>query len=320
MTQQVNDIDSLELLDREDLLKLAKGLMSNGVALNFHGKRSVMEIAKRVRPRQMRREPKLHVGTASDQSRNILVEGENLQAMVTLYKYRGQVDLIVTDPPYNTGQTFRYNDRWDADPNDPDLGTLVSMEDGSRHTKWIKAMMPRLQIMRAMLKPTGVIAVCIDENELFHLGMMMDEVFGEDGRLAIINWQKTYSPKATKHVSTATEYVLVYAKDAELAKTMLLPRDERMDARYTNDDGDLDGAWKGGDATAPQPRTTTVFGVQSPYTGLLHYPEGEFSAPNPGNPSNHWRLSKSEIKASLTATGVEYEERTSVTVAAALLL
>ena len=45
--------------------------------------------------------------------------------MVTLYKYRGQVDLIVTDPPYNTGEDFRYNDKWDKDPNDPNLGELI---------------------------------------------------------------------------------------------------------------------------------------------------------------------------------------------------
>lgn len=70
--------------------------------------------------------------------------------MVTLYKYRGQVDLILTDPPYNTGQSFRYNDKWDEDPNDPDLGTIVAKEDGSRHTKWIKALMPRLQMMKAV--------------------------------------------------------------------------------------------------------------------------------------------------------------------------
>ena len=50
--------------------------------------------------------------------------------MVTLYKYRGQVDLILTDPPYNTAQFFRYNDKWDEDPNDLDLGTLVVKEDG----------------------------------------------------------------------------------------------------------------------------------------------------------------------------------------------
>ncbi|MDE8491780.1 DNA methyltransferase, partial [Klebsiella pneumoniae] len=79
---------------------------------------------------------------------------------------------------------------------------------GSRHTKWIKTIMPRLQMMKAMLKPSGVVAICIDDNELFHLGMMMDEVFGEENRIAIINWQKT-TPKNARHVSTATDYVLV---------------------------------------------------------------------------------------------------------------
>src|SRR5712691_458823 len=115
-----SDADALELLEREDLIKLIGTMARGGVALNFHGKRSAMEIAKRVRPRVTRRVSELHVGTPDEQSRNMLIEGENLQAMVTLYKYRGQVDLILTDPPYNTGQFFRYNDRWDTDPNDPD--------------------------------------------------------------------------------------------------------------------------------------------------------------------------------------------------------
>src|SRR5713226_322030 len=96
--------ETLERLDREDLLKVVKSLLANGVALSFHGKRTALEIAKRVRPRVMRRESRLHVGSPDAQARNLLIEGENLQAMVTLYKYRGLVDLVLTDPPYNTGQ------------------------------------------------------------------------------------------------------------------------------------------------------------------------------------------------------------------------
>ncbi len=127
------DIDAeLSKFSRGELERLARGMMTSGVALSFHGKRSAMQIAKRVKARQTRREPKLNVGTPEAQSKNMLIEGENLQAMVTLYKFRGQVDLIVTDSPYNTGQYFRYNDRWDNDQNDPDLGTIVSAEDGSR--------------------------------------------------------------------------------------------------------------------------------------------------------------------------------------------
>jgi adenine-specific DNA-methyltransferase len=270
------DLESIELLDREDLVAMVKRMVNGGVSLSFHGKRTAMEIAKKVRPRVTRRIKELHVGTPEEQAKNVLIEGENLQGMVTLYKYRGEIDLIIADPPYNTGQYFRYNDRWDQDPNDPDLGTLVTMEDESRHTKWMKAMLPRLQMMKSMLKPQGIVAICIDENEFYHLGIMMDETFGEQNRIGIINWQKTYSPKQTNHLSTATEYVLVYAKDLDLARTNLLPRSEEMNSRFTNRDGDLEGDWRPGDPTAKEARTKTIYGIQSPFTGYLHYPEAEY--------------------------------------------
>jgi len=93
--QGVPDLDGLELLDREDLIATIKRMVNGGVSLSFHGKRTAMEIARRVRPRITRRISDLHVGTPEEQSRNLLIEGENLQAMVTLYKYRGQVDLIL---------------------------------------------------------------------------------------------------------------------------------------------------------------------------------------------------------------------------------
>src|SRR6266436_3572431 len=54
-TNPALDLNSLELLDREDLIKLVTGMAGGGVFLNFHGKRSAMEIAKRVRPRVTRR-------------------------------------------------------------------------------------------------------------------------------------------------------------------------------------------------------------------------------------------------------------------------
>ncbi len=301
--------DPLDSLDRDELARLVRSLLSNGVALSFHGKRTAMEIAKRVRPRVMRREPKLNVGEVAYQGRNLLVEGENLQAMITLYKYRNMVDLILTDPPYNTGQQFRYNDKWDTDPNDPDLGTIVAKEDGSRHTKWIKAMMPRLQIMKTMLKPSGVIAVCIDENELFHLGMMMDEVFGEDNRLAIINWQKAYSPKNdTKSVSKTTEYVLVYAKDRTISQT---GRIEFIRENLRNIDGDPKGDWIAGDSTARQHRNETAYAIQSPVTGFLHYPNGEYRFDGILPEARaHWvNFTKDEAKAYLTEWGSTYVEK-----------
>ncbi len=55
---------------------------------------------------------------------------------------------------------------------------------------------------------------------------MLDEVFGEKNRIAIINWQKLGGPKTYTHVSPATEYILVYAKDLEKSITGLVPRSD----------------------------------------------------------------------------------------------
>ena len=130
-------------------------------------------------------------------------------------------------------------------------------------------------MMLSMLRPGGVLAICIDHRELFRLGQMLDELFGEQNRLAIINWRKSYATRADRtHVSTATEYVLVYAKDGERAVTNLLPRSEEMDARDTSPDGDP-RLWKpGGDLSAGKGRTNQgmVYAIQSPFTGDLHYP------------------------------------------------
>jgi adenine-specific DNA-methyltransferase len=75
--------------------------------------------------------------------------------VATLYRKRGQVDLILTEPPYNTGRDFRYNDRWEEDPNDPGMGKFVSADDGARHTKWMRFVWPRLQKNAVDAPPGG---------------------------------------------------------------------------------------------------------------------------------------------------------------------
>jgi len=301
MTSAAEQTPRVEDMTREELIQLIHAQHEEGIRITFAGKDAAKRIARKVRPRTVRRLAKYSVGSEEEQACNLVIEGENLQSMVTLYRERGQVDLILTDPPYNTGRDFRYNDRWDEDPNDPDLGELVGEDDGARHTKWMKLMWPRLKVMREMLKPSGVLAICIDHRELFRLGAMLDELFGEANRLAIINWQKSYSPKSDKtHVSTATEYVLVYAKNEERTTTEALPRTAVANARYKNPDGDL-RLWKAGDASAPDAKKHQgmVFGIQSPLTGDVFYPQH----------GTHWRADKKDVKKWLEGWGTKYVER-----------
>lgn len=278
----------------------------DGIVMNYTGRTAPWQIIRQVKPKLSRIIKKLSVGDEKHQPENEIWDGENLSTMVTLYKYRGQVDLILTDPPYNTGEDFRYNDKWDKDPNDPDLGELVPKDDGSRHSKWLRFMTPRVWMMREMLKPGGVIAICIDHRELFRLGMLMDEIFKEENRIGIINWQKAYSPKSDTGgkrggLSSATEYVLVYAKNQEKAKTGLLGRSEAMDARYDASSDNDPHEWKAGDASAPNAAThrKMVYGIQSPFTGKVYYPpEGRC-----------WANEKKTMKEWLQAWGHEYQEK-----------
>jgi adenine-specific DNA-methyltransferase len=284
-------------MTREELLDLVLSRAEEGVRITFSGKDVARKIGRKVQPRTSRRIAKYSVGSEEEQARSQVIEGENLQAMVTLHRERGQVDLILADPPYNTGNDFRYNDKWEEDPNDPGMGDLVSSDDGARHTKWMRFMWPRLQMMRSMLKSGGVLAICIDHRELFRLGQMLDELFGEQNRLAIVNWQKSSATRSDKtHVSTATEYVLVYARSEDRAKTGLLPRNND---RYLNPDGDPKGDWREGNLTARSFSAKDYYGIQSPFTGEMHYPPGRRS----------WAHPKRNIKLWVEEWGAEYEER-----------
>jgi adenine-specific DNA-methyltransferase len=272
-----------------------------GVRITFSGKEAAREIARSVQPRIMETLPRFSLGSSEQQADNCIIEGENLQAMVSMYRRRGKVDLILTDPPYNTGNDFRYNDRWNEDPNDPALGELVSADDGARHTKWMRFMWPRLKMMKAMLKPGGVLAICIDHREIFRLGSMLDEIFDQRNRVAIINWQKNYSPKNNvgerTHVSTATEYVLVYANEIDAARTRLLDRSALMDSRYGSIDGDPE-PWSPGDPTGPgaDSHRGQVYGVQSPFTGEIVYPAA----------GRCWAAERQRMKARLEGWGSTY--------------
>jgi adenine-specific DNA-methyltransferase len=296
----MDDITELESLPVEQLIEMIREKTGAGVNLSFPGKVLARQIGRRVRPRNQRTVKSRSAGDERGRARNLILEGDNLQALASLYRERGQIDLILTDPPYNTGGDFRYNDKWDVDPNDPDMGEFVGSDDPAKHTKWMKFMYPRLQMMRAMLKPSGVLAICIDSRELFHLGQMLDELFGEDNRLAIINWQKTAAPRSDKNGITATtEYVLVYARDKSRSKTSSLKRTEGDNRRYGNPDSDPLGLWREGNLTARTWSQSSDYGIQSPFTGEFHYPAGEGA----------WRHTKKNIKTWLEQWGSAYIEK-----------
>jgi adenine-specific DNA-methyltransferase len=144
---------------------------------------------------------------------NLIIHGDNLKALKALLPlYAGKIKCIYIDPPYNTGnEKWVYNDNVNSPMMQDWLGKVVDREDLTRHDKWLCMMMPRLKLMKELLSRDGIIAVTIDDHEASRLGMLMDEIFGEDGRLACAPWLAEPSGgKEKTGLRGGHEYVLIY--------------------------------------------------------------------------------------------------------------
>ena len=156
-----------------------------------------------------------------EKSENMIIHGDNLVALKSLLpKFEGLVDCIYIDPPYNTGEeNWVYNDN----VNDPRikkwLGEVVGKEDLSRHDKWLCMMYPRLKIMQKLLHSDGRIFISIDENELYNLKLICDEIFGPNNFVGQYMWYKSATPPNLSHkIKRNLEYVLCYEKNKNSLK------------------------------------------------------------------------------------------------------
>ncbi len=135
-------------------------------------------------------------GDATKQKDNLLIQGDNLEALKALLPFnRGQVKCIFIDPPYNTKSAFEHYD------------------DNLEHAQWLSMMLPRLQLLRELLRDDGSIWVTIDDNEGHYLKVLMDEVFGRGNFVANALWQKVYSERMDAvGFSNDHDHLLCFAK------------------------------------------------------------------------------------------------------------
>jgi len=161
-----------------------------------------------------------------DRTENIVIVGENLETLKLLLKpYFGKVKMIYIDPPYNTGKDFIYRDNFKQPLKDYlektgqiDSGgkklTTNTEASGRYHSDWLNFMYPRLFLARSLLRDDGVIFISIDDHEVHHLRMIMDEIFGEENFVITITVNRP-SEIASDNVISKSEYIIVYAKNIQ---------------------------------------------------------------------------------------------------------
>jgi adenine-specific DNA-methyltransferase len=254
--------------------------------LNWPGKRRARRLA--LTPSTGTLRPAREDSVDWDTTRNLMIEGDNLEVLKLLQKsYSGQVKLIYIDPPYNTGKDFVYPDSFSdtlgeylrlTGQVDDDRQSLSSNSEtsGRFHTNWLNMMMPRLLAAKPLLADDGAIFINIDDTEVSNLRLLCDLVFGGENFVANIIWQKKYAVSADEPgIAPMHDTIVVYRK-SDLFQRGLLPRTETQNSRYTNPDNDPRGEWASDNYVSnksKEERPTLWYAIKHPRTGEDVWPE-----------------------------------------------
>src|SRR5215510_7626986 len=199
--------------------------------IHFKGKTAIESYHHTVPHHTLEFDPKwslLPKGDKPSLNGNLIIEGDNLLALKALLPtHAGRIKCIYIDPPYNTGnEGWVYNDNLTQPQFKEWLGQTVGKEgeDLTRHDKWCCMMYPRLQLLKELLRDDGAIFISIDDHEVHHLRMLMDEIFGAENLLATIVWKPRYSPPNDhKGIAAMHDFIIAYRKSDEFMRG-LLPR------------------------------------------------------------------------------------------------
>lgn len=208
--------------------------------------------------------------------KNMVIEGDNFDTLRHLATtHSSSFDLVYGDIPYNTGsRDFVYNDRY-FDPTNR-----------YRHSTWLEFIHQRMMLIKPLLKEDGAVVISIDDNELFNLGLLMHQVFGEKAFIANCIWQKRYSRDNNSAIGDVHEYLLVYSPNPDKFKARRgrLALDEKSLKHYRNAGLDDKGPWR----LVPM----NGAGIRPNQQYLVELPNGRKIPPPEGR---HWSVLEPEF-------------------------
>ena len=241
LTQKTSDelIEKIQHLEKniENLSKVKKwGLVwddqTQDVISNWKNKLPILKELK-----------KEEIKSKTELSTNILIEGDNYNSLSVLnYTHNKKIDMIYIDPPYNTGGSLIYNNKY------------IQKKDSFKHSKFLSILYHRLSLAKKLLKKDGVICCTIDDHELLPVLGIFEKLNAKIlGIVTIVI--KPEGRNQEKYFMTGHEYA-VFVTWGNPKPRKILPRAEKkQDFKETASDGRKfrwDNFWKRGDISDPR--------------------------------------------------------------------
>jgi adenine-specific DNA-methyltransferase len=217
--------------------------------LNWIGKEAVVNHDKEVPFRLLKKVKSASVG---ENSQNLIIHGDNLEALKALMPYYSEkIKCIYIDPPYNTGsENWKYNDKVNSPKIKKWLGSVVGgqSDDLCRHDKWLCMMYPRIKLLRELMRGDGLIFISINSIELNNLKILLDEIFGEENFIQIVS-MKVATTASFRAINACpvnvSEYLIIYGKNKSL--TNIVYKESKYSEDYSQYIENFDGPalkWK----------------------------------------------------------------------------
>jgi len=184
--------------------------------------------------------------------RNMLIWGDNKLVMASLLKdFRGKIDLIYIDPPFDVGADFTMQvplgDFDDVAEKDQSLLEMVAYRDmwGNGTDSYLNMIYERLVLMHDLLAESGHILVHCDQRVNVYIRLLLHEVFGEEHFLNEIVWQRTSAGKTVSgNLPKNSDYIIWCTKsDTYQFFGFRGELSDEMRKLYNKDDGDGRGAY-----------------------------------------------------------------------------
>lgn len=154
---------------------------------------------------------------------NKIFWGDNLQVMSHLLKtFRGQVDLIYIDPPFDSKADYKMTISLRGKKAQSETSSFEEKQytDIWSNDEYLQFMYERLILMRELLSESGTIYLHCDHRQSYLLRCILNEIFGQDNFQNVITWRrqvvrgmKVYA----SYYSFSSDYILIYSKNKQKA-------------------------------------------------------------------------------------------------------
>jgi adenine-specific DNA-methyltransferase len=150
----------------------------------------------------------------------VMIKSENWQALNLLQdRFRKKMKCCYLDPPFNTGGSeFIYKNEY-------------------RHSSWCAMMWNSLEKTRNFLTEDGILFTAIDDFELHYLGLVLNDVFGEENKLGVLVVEIKPSGRTNdKFLATCHEYYLCFSSSPDKANIRFFELSEDQKEQYKYED------------------------------------------------------------------------------------